>query len=854
MRNKTGMKFILPSLLVVLLASVLVQCNDEKEKYYERPDWLEQPIYQVLEDKGNFTNYLQCVQRTEYEKVLKGAGYYSVFAPNDAAFKQYLQQKGYQSVADIPEEDVKQLVAYSIVYNKWTAEHLGDKMLGTLYEPGAYKRKTALYALPYQDSEYNNAWVFDGTQNGLSYYTSTNNYQIRLAEQNYKYLPVFTNNYFNSFDTPLTAADYKLFYPNSEYTGFNVQAGSIVTSNMAAENGIVHEVSSVNEPLPNLEKLLQNPEYTVFKSLLDKYKQYTALSIYSNEILEYFKKILPGKNIDEVYMKTYTGGNLAFSPNCENIIDPATGSVNSESSGNTMFIPKNDVLTTYIQQKLLKYYSSTAQLPDEIITTLLNAQMTEGLVWSGYYKGSQNYTGEYLNGQGTYGNEFTSDGIIDKKIASNGFLFSIDHVIKSRFFETVYSEIFVNPAHTLLNQAYKSFFINGLREDIMKCVLNGNISERYTLLNYPDEFLAADGFRFDAINQNFVNDNMPSTTGTPVNARLQRLIRMHIFPGIANNEVNSEITSFDNLPAISNYSGWRFINTLSGDVVRHKNNQLQAAGNIEDDTYATLSPLEGEYNNGQIFNVDRLLDYAPRQTGIDDARFNDLTIWQYLSRARQQNPNMKMFIDYLERSLKNGDSDDLAGIKPDNYYTILIPNNTAMNQAVAAGVIVALDKITAYVKDSLGNTTSTEDLAGTAENLAQITNFVNSHILLGAALPDDGLHFIYPVNPVSVNKTLLPTLLKITNEKLEITNAATLVEITKSWSGTTASLINFAPRNIVNPSGKTVVTGGSSGTMRIQRGIVVGSSIPNNFRSNRIACRAVIHEVNQYFTFKLSNP
>src|SRR5660398_181157 len=66
--------------LCLLLPVFFYQCNDI-EKYYERPGWLAKPIYEVLEQEGRFSNYLQCVDSTEYALVLKGAGLYTVLPP-----------------------------------------------------------------------------------------------------------------------------------------------------------------------------------------------------------------------------------------------------------------------------------------------------------------------------------------------------------------------------------------------------------------------------------------------------------------------------------------------------------------------------------------------------------------------------------------------------------------------------------------------------------------------------------------------------------------------------------------------------------------------------------------------------
>jgi uncharacterized surface protein with fasciclin (FAS1) repeats len=158
-----------------------------------------------------------------------------------------------------------------------------------------------------------------------------------------------------------------------------------------------------------------------------------------------FRKLRPGETIDKVYQKYYD--LLAFSPLLENIYSESTGANETERSGNTLFVPTEEALQAYIQRKLLKYYGSVDKLPQEVVSTLINTHMVNGLVWPSLYKGSMTSTGEYVNGAGTYGKSFDEAGIVEKRLASNGFVYLVDSVIKSRYFETVYSELFLNPAH-----------------------------------------------------------------------------------------------------------------------------------------------------------------------------------------------------------------------------------------------------------------------------------------------------------------------------------------------------------------------------------------------------------------------
>jgi uncharacterized surface protein with fasciclin (FAS1) repeats len=809
------MKFKL--LLCILCAVLFIRC-DEENKYYEKPGWLEDPIYQVLEQQGRFGLYLQCVDRTSYAAVLRGAGLYTVFAPNDEAFSAWLKENSYSSVAAIPAGAVEELVAYSIVYSKWTMAHLGDYFQEGIYVPGAFKRKTNLYTLPYRDAEFDNAWVIDQTVTG----------GLSSGMNNYKYLPVYTQAYFSTFPVPLTDIDYTTFYPNSTFTGKNVQSGAILKEDIQASNGIVFEVSTVNMPLPNMDRILKGDAYSTFKALLD-HRNVTgeyAFRAYSEEpsLLDKYQKMMPDTVISSIYVKTYSN-TLAFSPLLENIYSASTGAYDPEKSGYALFVPQNNVLNDFIQTKLLKYYTDVSELPLEVISTLINTHMSQDLVWPSLYATAQNSTGEYINGEGSRGRKFADAPIVKKTVASNGFVYQTSEVVKSRFFETVYSEIFLNPAHTLLNRAYVNYYNAGLREDLMKSVLNGYSSEKYAMLNFSDALLKEDGFAYDVANNSFSNSLM----STGAEDRLKRLMRMHVFPGLKNDEINSERTDFSG--GNINYGQWGFTVNYYGDAVRFRNNQLQAAGNIEDNTFVTLTKVD-DYNNGVVFNVDRMLQYSPRETGADDVRWKDISLWKYLDRARRENPNVSLFVDYVERCLKNPDADDLDGIKPENYYTVLMPNNSAMQQAVTRGYLQALANVTADNKEAF----------------AQATKFLNAHILSGRVLVDDGNTYIYPVNPMEANRILAPTLLKISNEALNLTNEQTFVEVTK----TAAGLFNFLPMDIVATGSKILVDGGFGTTMtlRVQRGAVTGSTIPDNFRSNRIACKAILHEINNFFIFE----
>jgi len=803
------MKGIFNFLLSLTCIFIFAQCTNDK-KYYDRPEWLEDPIYQVLQQQGRFDSYLKCVDRTQYAGVMKGAGLYTVFAPNDDAFKTYLSQNGYASTADIPDTEVDKIVAYSICYNNYILDSLGVN--------GAFKFKSQLYALPYRDPEFNNEWVVNNTLVG-SWSPSYNNY---------KFVPVFTSAFFNSSVPALTAADYNVFFPDVTYSGKNIQGGEIVQADIRAENGIIHEVSTVNLPLDNIAEILCKPENSGIKALMDSKDAFgDYLFRYYSEVtsptsFKSLQKIMPNENIQRIYYRGYT-------LDLENVPDYESGLPMPEKTGYTFIIPTNEAFAEYLNRRILKYYGNMQLLPATILSKLANAQIITSLVWPSNYTMALNGNDDYLNGEGSTGTQFAQSSIIGAILASNGFVYRSNDVVHSRIFESVYSEIFLNPAHKWVDNGFSINFSASLREDLQKCKLNGYMSERYTLIVFDDQLLKDDGFSFDETTGVFSH----LVSGVNPNNRLMRLLREHIFAGLNNSEINSEITDFAT-PGISQYDNWNFSVTSYGDPVRYQNNQMQAAGNIEDNTYVNLTKLNDTYLNGTVWSADGLLQYSPRVTGGSDQQdFQDLTLWQYLDRARTQNPNVKTFVDYLQRCIKTYPDDNtsyaLDNISAEQFYTVLMPNTAAMQAAINAGVLPQLADVTPDNPDAF----------------AKAVFFINSHIIQGRVFVDDNIpNYLYPANAMSLNSALIPVMAKANSEELGLTNQSLLLEVSK----TSAGLLNFIPQN-VTVGGNVLVKGGTSGTVRVQRGKPPGTAIPNNYRSNRIACKAVLHEVNNYITF-----
>ena len=797
----------IPLLLSIVLL-IVVGCSD-KEAYYERPSWLEPPIYEVLKSEGRFNHYLQCVDSTLYAASLKSSGLYTVFAPNDDAFEAYLTSKGYTSVSQLPDSLVNQIVSYSIVYSNYTFNHLTDVLNAGWDSLSSIRKKTSyyktIYPMEYQGS---NIWVYDVPGSTVSAGT--------VVEQNFKYVPLYLKRVFESNRSASQAAqDYGMFY-STPYTGSNVQNANIVKSDLIAENGVVHEIDQVLEPLPNLENLLNDNNFSDFKALINKKgdtgEPFFISYIYNDLLTNFFRDAMPDKNIDKVYFKYYTG--LPFNLSGERY---GISAKQAEQGGFTMFAPNNSAVKKFYDEKLKDYYpNGIGTVSKEILNYFINAQLIDELVWPGDYKGSMNSQGEFFNGKGNRGDEFDQSTYSKIAPASNGLFYGSSDYIKSRYFETVFTEVLLNPSYNLLNSAFKEYFELTLKEELLKCELNGYTQENYTVLLPSDELLKADGFSWAWIagsnKYGFVNSNSGSTAGSfDVPTRIQRLVKSHIFKRIKNETANCAITQFSTDPAFTAaYGGYSYAVNEYGDMIRYKDGKIQMLGNYDENDWVTATPYK-TFTNGQVFKIDKMLQYSRRNNYPNTAEgYKSQDLYTYIlgMTAGTQNTNVALFKNYLAACLKGDESNELAGLSADMVLTVFMPTNAAINRAITNGDLPKLTDVTGDVAARL-----------------KATKFVLYHIIKGKVFVDDGLPYIMPNNEIIKEETW-PTILKdvVDNTYLAIRKDA---------------------------EGKLVVSTQAESTGRKLSNSVKTATVTRGLkRSNYFASKAVLHEINDYFKYE----
>lgn len=129
--------FLRKMLWLLFIPFLTTACEDNMDKHYEVPNWVPASIWDILEEKGNFSIFLQGTDLAGYKQMLEGKSLLTVMAPDDDAFKAYLTENNYSSISDMPKEELKKLIAYHLLYYSYNKENLinfrpeGNNVQGT---------------------------------------------------------------------------------------------------------------------------------------------------------------------------------------------------------------------------------------------------------------------------------------------------------------------------------------------------------------------------------------------------------------------------------------------------------------------------------------------------------------------------------------------------------------------------------------------------------------------------------------------------------------------------------------------------------------------------------------------------
>lgn len=551
-------------LLMLLFFIPLIGCEDEMKKHYDRPDWLQGSAYEILQSKGQYTQFLRAIDLAGFRIIVDGQGLCTVFAPDDAQFMKYLNAHGWSQLDNVPLESLKVLVGYHIVQYSYKTSDLMNFQPNGVLNPASdagifYKHKTF-------------------GKDPMKLVTNPRTGREVEIYKKEKYLPVLSTDLFRTKKLEDFEYNYKYFFPNSQWKGdnqFYVANASVIEggNGIPTDNGYLYLIDNTLQPLRNIYDIVEDPanHYSVFKDLYDRFSAITYDSKLSEKYGEtsgdsIFLHYHSLYKIASEWSFNYEGG---FSEN----IQVASGQAFNA------FVPNDVALKGFLDEFFPAY--SQKDIPLLPLMFLLNNHVrNSNIVLPGEIKAG-NVTTQYGDPC-----DFDVDKTDVREMCTNGVFYGIDKVLVPAPFKTVTKPLFQNSAYNIfMHLLYKTGEIIQLT----------NPDNDYTLFIPKDEAFEASGIRLNIGDANLLGDEKLEKLNIEdgkyvemTSLELSELVAMHVVP--------QKIEDFSKQQLFPTKKSLTYIKVFNGGV----------GGEMESDDAIAVSSL-GEFSNGVSYETEQLI-------------------------------------------------------------------------------------------------------------------------------------------------------------------------------------------------------------------------------------------------------
>lgn len=456
---------------VLLVLLTFFGCTNEKADYDKAPDWLRGNAYKFMQDRGNFTYFLQAIDLSGYKDLVNGKGLCTVFAPDDDAFSAWMKENNYSSLEEVNPEELKLLVGYHLVAQSFSKDMLLNFQqkhtmgMEDTKQGEAYKYKTYAKAQPVE--------MFN-----KSLQTDVKVYQRE------KYLPVISSRLFQTQECSDPEKTYKYFFPDVNWMGTNDQLyvanAAVKEAGLPTDNGYVYVLDKVVTPRQTLYDALKNEkegQFSIFLELFDRFQNF----VYDKTISTDYAA--PGEKYYLFYHnaapKTANDlPELASEWSYHGEEDAARASyVRYLRDCYNCFAFNNEAFTRYFNEYFYGY-SDYKDLPLLTLYYLLIAHAVDHRTIS---------LPDQIERQGVigqFGEEWPmsrDENIIYREFCANGLLYGINKVLSPRIFEGVTKPLFQDSKYSIT--AYMYDLANEYN------ILVDTISDHYTVFLVSDDTL-----------------------------------------------------------------------------------------------------------------------------------------------------------------------------------------------------------------------------------------------------------------------------------------------------------------------------------------------------------------------------
>jgi uncharacterized surface protein with fasciclin (FAS1) repeats len=441
------MRKILPLSIFVFLVVTIFSC--EKDDIYKRPKWLAGKLYSQIEANDSLTTFAEAIRLTGYDSIINKSGSYTVFAPSDDAWDLFFEEHPqYNSLQDIPLATLTEIVKFHIVQNPWSFEQLQqldvkgwiDTLAADNNEPKGFKRETLLKE---KNTSYGVAkskdFVRVGEERKLIIVDSTlTGWKRKQTTDSRKYAPLFYNEFMDIYN--LTADDYA-FYFNRPFESSHVYFvnAEIIKKDIFAENGFIHIVDRVVEPLRNAYQIMKESTENNYSGFVDLINTFPVFR-FNEEAYKDQPGYDLGQTVDSLFDISYP--ELTFGIVNEKTSAPK-GTTGLPSNVTIRYqhglvAPTNEALDEFVNEYIAgpTKWGTLDKAPVHVRSMIVNSHMANYAIYP------SQFTRGYYNGESDL---ITIDPstIIEKKFGSNCSFIGVNKVIVPRAFSSVTGPVYL---------------------------------------------------------------------------------------------------------------------------------------------------------------------------------------------------------------------------------------------------------------------------------------------------------------------------------------------------------------------------------------------------------------------------
>lgn len=619
----------LPLSLTVFSFLFFTSCEDilkdKHQEVYDDPPWLGGSIIETLEERGNYTIFLDLMEKVGYREPME-KGLFTVFVANDSSYLAYFDKIGANSLDDISERDALQMFTLNVLDRPWSRDRLiYEYAFGEWGGPGS-----ELGALMWRKPTNGESPLsLDSVR-----YDEDYRGEILTIRSQQKYMPLISTEYFRDYFASPDGSDYTYFFPETPWSGLQWYNANVVEAEVRASNGFIYFLDKAVPVVPSIEEYLRDNQdtYGIFYDIAQRFADYRFVGLDDDE------------DKTRLYEKSYSG----FSDIASETL-PRGYTEYLKRDAFSAFIPDDEILGEYLNNTIFKYYESLDSVPEVTLLYILQAHITEHFeVPSKIVKGFFNYYGDILPID-----PYTD--VENATLLSNGAFFGINKILEPNAFKAVSGPLFYNSNYTTILYALnESQILTSLsREDV-----------KASVFVYPNEKLESYGIRYEKNKED---------------------LEYRDLAGIWQRMDDEQIKTFSQdliiYKEIEDFSGTGFYELSSGNFIKYDNNKLWGGGNFEDGDFANIIDQEDSEFNGILYHLDNAIkmpenDIAKHIADNPDfSAFFDLLYAQALLDSVEDSDNKNVFIPRIKF------------LNEAEQWTAFIPTNDAMITAESDGTL-----------------------------------------------------------------------------------------------------------------------------------------------------------------------